>query len=181
MGTNLSKIREALNPKYIPQEQSFIKEENKKKNGEPFISILEVDISGVKDYPYFICKLDENDALFPYFSEIKGLHCICDYFLFLETIDSFYIFLIELKSGASPKLQLNVSEILVHFILERIGLVHHKISKNLIIRKIGFTDKSYANKKVTKPKDYQYDKDGYLTIKGGRKLRLRALIDAPIS
>lgn len=100
--------------------------------------IMEANINdgGVKEY--LSCRLDPNKGrIFPYFVRDtgKGLNSICDYFLFVEQVDTLYIFLVELKTGsASSAIQLEASHCFMNFIVATANRLGIDVSKIEIIK-----------------------------------------------
>lgn len=97
----LLKIREALSEQYFCTGATLI-EENNDTDNRPFK--MEVNLKGYQRLTYLLYQFDDEKypyALLPFFSDEKGtgLHRMCDYISFVETDDSMYVILFELKKG----------------------------------------------------------------------------------
>ena len=177
----LQKIQNVIKEEYLSKNQTKIEENDIDDKGNP-ISMCR-DIIGHKDIEYRIYRFDPNqEKLFPYFCDIKGLNKICDYIIFAERKDLLCIFLIELKGSAgSPEKQLDISEGFVKFILNRAESINTPIDKEIIIRKIGIKDtRSREKTEIKFYENFSYNSKSYALIQGFKSLRLAVLIDAPI-
>lgn len=177
----IEKIRTILVDKYISSEQYLVVEENKDNQGREFTMKREVVVHS--NLRHIIYRFDPDDiSIFPYFKSVKGLHKVCDYFIFCEDKGRFFIFLVELKRrSGSPLSQLEASECFVKFILERAKTAGLSINKKIHIRKIGLKDTLNGIKRnTTFYKDMEYDDKGYLLIQAHSALRLILLMDLPI-
>lgn len=127
----INDIRNIINPKYFPANQTKLVEFDKVKE----VVITETTIDSARVDELLVCRIDPDvERIFPYFCQKTGLglNQICDYFLFAMKQDSLFVLLVELKQGhdcATP--QLLASECFMHFIkhtAERVGFDTTNIS-----------------------------------------------------
>ncbi len=126
--TQLGLIKQILKESYFPNIQHIMEEKD----------VMEKKIVTHKNTNYLLARFDPNqEKLFPYFNSNSGLNKICDYILFVETGNSLYIFLIELKNSNTPaKKQLDAGECFAKFLIcsgKRIGL---PLTDNIFYRKV---------------------------------------------
>ena len=177
----LTKIKQLLEDKFIPQNQQLVEEVGVDDNGDAFV--MQRKVGSSRSVDYFICRFDPNNnsKFFPYFKQIEGLHKICDYIIFAENSDSIFVFLVELKKGAgSPQHQLDISEPFVDFIINRAAAIDITLDKTIQKRKIGIKDRVSSKKSTQFYKDLKFDNNRYVLCQGERQLYIDALIDAPI-
>lgn len=181
-GDEIRKIKELLVDKYIADDQASVQEVNTDCHGREFV--MRRDVVGHTTLEYVIYRFDPNDVdLFPYFKNVKKLKKVCDYLIFAEDNKRLFVFIVELKKhSGSPRIQLEISECFVKFILERAQRIGMNINKDVEIRKIGLKDSGKIQKqKTTYYKDLQYESDGYILFQSKGALRLIYLMNLPIS
>lgn len=94
---------------------------------------------------YRIFRIEPNGtAVFPYFRHKEGLNSMCDYFVFIETSERVYAFVVELKkSDGNPNEQLRRSEVFLRFFYDRMCLSKRlQPEKELEIGKIRVCDRN---------------------------------------
>lgn len=181
MNNEIDKINYIIETKFLCEDKTVILESSLNSKGNRFY--MKRNIVGHKSLVYEIYRFDpDNNNLFPYFSDIRGLKKICDYVIFVEDSKSLFIFLIELKKkSGSPERQLNISEDFIMFILNRAKSINCEINKSINIRKLGIKDSQMSQKRVTTYyRDFCYNKNLYSLIQSKSDLRLFQLINAPI-
>lgn len=107
---------------------------------------------------YRIFRIEPNGtAVFPYFRHKEGLNSMCDYFVFIETSERVYGFVVELKKGnGNPNKQLRRSEIFLRFFYERMMLSDRlQPEKELVIGKVRVCDKNV--RATTRNNGIQFD------------------------
>jgi hypothetical protein len=126
--SNLEQIDWMLNAYYKAQDQQNMREDSPEAKG------MTVHInSRNKGISYILYNLDiEGRALFPFFNlehnAPRYLLGMCDYAIFAEYNDRFYVLLIEMKLGSNApdaKKQLDAGETFIDFLIKsakRIGL-----------------------------------------------------------
>lgn len=176
----IEQIKNILADKYISTDQTSVQEQNRDCKKKEFV--MRRDVIGHSSIEYIIYRFDPDKIdLFPYFKDVKGLRKICDYLIFAEDSSRLFVFIVELKRHqGSPRVQLDLSECFVRFILEKANKVGIGIRKEINIRKIGLKDSGYSDKRrTTYYKDMQYEQDGYLLLQDKCPLRLALLMDLP--
>jgi hypothetical protein len=178
----IHKLQSIFKNKYLAFNANELVENDIDSKGNPFTMKRSI-VGEPGSIEYVVFRVDPNEViLFPYFAEVKGLNKICDFIIFAETNTDFLILLIEMKKhSGSPEKQLELSLPFVNFVLERAKLIDIEIEKNIIIRKLGIKDSRISQKETTKYyKDFHFDNNYYSLELGGRQIRLKQIIEAPI-
>lgn len=178
----IQKLSSIFKDKYLAFNAEEIVENDIDSNGNTFtMKRAIVGEPGIIEYVVF--RINPNEInIFPYFAEIKDLNKFCDFIIFAETNADFLILLIEMKKhSGSPEKQLKLSESFIDFVLHRAKLIDIDIEKNIIVRKLGIKDSRISQKETTKYyKNFHFDQDNYSLELGGRQIRLRQILDAPV-
>lgn len=154
--SRLTIIEKILNAKFKPDIQNCLIEENIDNRSNKFT--VNYNIINNKQTNYLLYRFEKE--AFPFFQDVSGLKKSCDYILFAESFESFYVFVIELKKGTiSAEKQLLASEEFVKFIInsaDRIGLALNS-NKDIEIRRIRICDKKlHRTKTKMKDTDFEY-------------------------
>lgn len=155
--SKLTIIDEILHPGFKPENQNCLFETNLDDKKQKFT--VSYDIVNNNKTKYLLYRF-EQDA-FPFFNDISGLKKTCDFILFAENDERFYVFVIELKkSNLSAEKQLRASEEFVKYILnsaKRIG--YELISvEDVEIRRIRVCDKKiHRNRTKMTEADFEYN------------------------
>lgn len=156
-----------------------VKEINKDIHGRQFEMSFEI-IPPV-DGDIVICRFDPDlIKIFPYFSQVKDIQKICDFFIFAQSGQKKFLFLVEMKkSSGSPQEQLIISESFAQFLLKRIAIAHNQQLDDVQIRFIGLKE-SYKQQKAAFSafKNLEY-KDRYVLLPCNNRIHLSKLINAP--
>ena len=175
----LDSVKRVLKDSYRIKTNTLI-ENNKGSGGKHFK--MERSVVSFKGVEYLIYRFDPDaESLFPYFKEIKDLSKICDFIIFAQRADEFFVFLIEMKlSSGSPEKQLEMSEGFVKFILTRVETLCDKIDDDkFFIRKIGLKDTACPQKMGTLGyPSLRYNKSGYMLLHKDFDVNLPLLMDA---
>ena len=154
--------------------QDIISEENQKEDGTSFASYVRLCKGQQSEINLKTYRFDDNinnpnhPILFPFFKHNTGagLNKNCDYVVFAQKGDEFYVLLVEMKStSGKPQRQLEISQTFINFIIERFNVCGIRYSPK--IRKIGINDVSGMKsryKNLTRNQDFQYNEDGYVAI-----------------
>ena len=173
---NVNDIARFLNDIYLlPNDnQDIISEENQKEDGTSFASYVKLCRSEHSEILFKTYRFDDSinnpnhPILFPFFMHNTGvgLNKNCDYVVFAQKGDEFYVLLIEMKStSGKPQQQLDISQTFINFIIERFNVCGIRYYPK--IRKIGIKDISGRKnqyKNLTRNQNFQYDENDYFTI-----------------
>jgi|GEM_PF-5742847 len=180
---NIDVLRQAINSRFIPSDQSKLSEFSLNDSGDSVEQQTRTIIG--KNVDYLCCQFDEKtDTLFPYFNDVEGLKSISDYVVFAQRGDDFFAFIIEMKkSSHSPQKQVRLTKIFVEFLLNRIKGAGLSIdSDGCKIRLIGIKDNYSRHLSRYRTKiadDYRYDSEGYFLLDDAKCLRINDLMNLP--
>ena len=123
--------------------------------------------------PKLIYSFDKDGVnLYPYFTEVTGLHSIADYVVFSQSTDgTSFVLVFELKKTKSPVYQLLVTKTFCTFMLDRINQAC-KTGFNAEIRMIGLVENAKGS---TNPRNLKYNDRKILTT-SLRSLKLDDLL-----
>lgn len=178
----IQKLKSIFSDKFLVFDANQIVENDFDANGNPFTMKREI-VGEPTSMEHAVFRIDPKEVnIFPYFAETKNLNKFCDFILFAETNADFLILLIEMKRhSGSPEKQLKLSESFIDFVLQRAKQIDIDIEKNIIIRKLGIKDSRISQKVTTKfYKDFHFNKDNYSLELGGRQIRLKLIMEAPV-
>jgi len=154
--SKLEIIEEILHPRFKPENQNCLFETNLDDKKQKFT--VSYDIVKSKKIQYLLYRFEQN--AFPFFNDISALKKSCDFILFAENDERFYVFVIELKkSNLSAEKQLKASEEFVKYILNSANRIGYDLIsiENVEIRKIRICDKKlHRNRTKMKESDFDY-------------------------
>lgn len=140
----LAEIKSIMNESFAPANQKLLVEEQypdktKAIIGKPYKSI---EIKHKKKVDYWLCRIEEKHLT--WFSTNpnppKDIKCFCDYILFIDYHDDFFIFFIEIKGNdtSHAKEQIIAAKYFIDYIkksAERISIDIQNIKERKIIIK----------------------------------------------
>lgn len=134
--SNLEKLISVLDPKFKPEDQLMLEEKETDTH-----SAMTVTIKNLTDYKHVLYRFDPNESekFFPYFSRLKHLQKICDYFVFVQknTNDTIYVFAIELKRGTdATSKQLQASKVFVDYLVKSAQRIYPELTNRIKIESI---------------------------------------------
>lgn len=131
---------------------------------------IEIDKRGCKSLFY---KLDKQlpreykGGLFPFFAKNEGVCKVCDYLIFAEKDNNFFVLIVELKKGRQQTMpQLKAGECFANYIIATMDRVTKRTS-NVIIRKISVREFKISKKKTTQKK-VEYDENRHCELKSNK-------------
>lgn len=146
-------IESILHPDYVPEDQTYLCEE--KSDGKIVLPIRFKSNRG----SYKVFRFGEpkkSKPIFPFFrQDVPGLLQLCDYIIFVEEQNEFFVFVLELKKpkgkANDAKKQLRAGRLLAKFIVGsalRIGVVGEDAMHP--VRMVHFSEKSVEVSKKKK-------------------------------
>lgn len=187
----LELIQTLLNDAYLQKndDAKFLQEKENVKSkileeDKPKAKIMmQREIKTHEGLEYLLYKFDEGKKeLFPFFFSKSGNKRICDYFLFVEEKELLYVFVIELKLGATVAAtnQLEAAECFAEFIVKSAQRLNAGFSSNFIIRKIRICEErgKQAQKRLTKVKPLvEFNENGIINYDHFKGFMIKYVLD----
>lgn len=181
MATILECLRSSINSQYIPLDQVTMSET--------------IDVNGVEEtmtceicpkkrnQEWLLASFDkggDNKLLFPYFLEIHGLVCMCDYFVFIEEPQRLTVVAVELKHHLdSPEPQIYINMPFARFIIDRLQELYPTLFDGVTIQYRGIgVKKSFWQKSFTQGYVLSYNEKHYALLPNPLKMHLALVCDS---
>jgi len=131
---------------------------------------IEVDKRGCKSLFYKFDKQlprEYKGGLFPFFAKKKGVCQVCDYLIFAEKNNNFFVLIVELKRGKQQTMpQLDAGECFADYIIATMDRIT-KQQSDVTIRKISVQNYRIRKKK-TKQQEIEYDENNHYHLKDNK-------------
>ena len=183
MSDFINEVRDTIQNAYLSPDQDKLVEENVDDRQHLFRMERPVIVNHA--IAHVIYRFDpDREILFPFLKPSYPLRRVCDYIIFADDGCEKFVFLFEMKRRqGSPGEQAAISVSFVDFILKRMDFKNGtSIAPSVIYRKIGVKDTSAPQRlKTGGYASLSYDQNGYVLLHREFDIRLRILMDMPLT